>query len=140
MIKIILLKVWGWRKSRIQTGWILYENLVSNKLTRNKFPWQKENETEVLKACPTPHFSPLTHDISSDHVFFCKHLINIIRSRLWFTFQKENMLPVTRGTKKNTVSDMSAADWLSQTHIKNYCKFSCVEIILCFFSHRWKSL
>ena len=26
----------------------------------------------------------------------------------------------------NRASDMSAADWLSQTRVENYCNFSCV--------------
>lgn len=28
----------------------------------------------------------------------------------------------------NKVSDVAAADWLSQTHTKNYLNFSCLEI------------
>ena len=37
-------------------------------------------------------------------------------------FEKENALPFIHGTK---ASDMSAADWLSETHRKNYDNFSC---------------
>ena len=40
-------------------------------------------------------------------------------------FQKENTLPFMA---LNKVSDMSAADWLSQTHMKSYRKFLRVEI------------
>ena len=32
----------------------------------------------------------------------------------------------------NRASDMSAADWLSQTHVKNYRKFS--RLVIRFFS------
>ena len=32
--------------------------------------------------------------------------------------------------KLNIVSGIPAADWLSQTHAKNYCNFSCVMMQL----------
>ena len=31
-------------------------------------------------------------------------------------------------TAVNRASDLSTADWLSQTHVKNYCNFSRVEV------------
>ena len=38
-----------------------------------------------------------------------------------FIFQKENALPLVHGA--NRASDVPAADWLSQTHVKNCCNF-----------------
>ena len=140
MIKIILLKLWGRRKSRIQTLFFMRiwfqrswqgTNFHGKKKMKLKYWRRAQHLTSLLSLA--------IYQATMYSFAYCANT-SLIRSRLWFTFQKENMLPVTRGTKKNTVSDMSAADWLSQTHIKNYCKFSCVEIILCFFSHRWKSL
>ena len=61
----------------------------------------------------------------SNHVLFCllyEHLTN--KKKLNSGFKKRTCYQSFMAL--NRASDMSAADWLSQTCMENYCNFSCV--------------
>ena len=52
-------------------------------------------------------------------VYYINNLLTR-KSRLNFTFKKENTLATIYS--ENRASDIAAADWPSQTHVKNYRK------------------
>ena len=66
---------------------------------------------------------------SSNYVKFGllhKHLILKTRSRTYSRFKKRTICHSCVAIIKAT--DVSAVNWLSQTHVKNYCNFSLVEV------------
>ena len=66
-------------------------------------------------------------------MYYCVYYINNLLTRISqpsLTFKKRTRNHTFMAL--NRASDMSAADWLSQRHVTNYCNFSCV--VIWFFS------